>query len=76
MQTRLVDVHDDAACRRAYAVLVAGKSVGRPWHQPPSYDETLVEWRHVDRAEPMEMWGAVDDAHRVVGVASLWLPQA
>ncbi|MEP6797111.1 MAG: GNAT family N-acetyltransferase [Lapillicoccus sp.] len=75
MQTRLVDVHDDAACRRAYDVLVAGRSVERPWHQPPSLEETLIAWRHVDAAEPMEMWAAVDDGQQVVGVATLWLPQ-
>lgn len=78
MQTRRLDVRDDAACRRAYDVLVAATSLDRPWHLMPSFEECLVEWRHVDQAEPMEMWVAVDDDRdvpRVVGSATLWLPR-
>jgi len=74
MKTHLVDVHDDAQCARAYDVLVASKSVGRPWHRPSSLDESILGWRHVDKAEPLEMW-AVEDTGEVVGVASIWLPQ-
>lgn len=89
MQTRRLDIRDDAACRRAYDVLVAAKSLHRPWNLPPSFEESLVEWRHVDAAEPMEMWAAVggdggvggdavgdgDDPGVVVGIATLWLPR-
>ncbi len=73
METRLIDVHDDSECARAYEVICASKGHERPWNEPPSLAETLVEWRHVDKAEPMEMWGAVD-AGELVGVATLWLP--
>lgn len=73
METRLIDVHDDAVCARAYDVIVASKGHERPWNEPPSLAETLVEWRHVDEAEPMQMWGAWlgDD---LAGVATIWLP--
>ena len=74
MQTHLVDVHDDAQCARAYDILVASRSLGRPWHRPPSLEESVLEWRFDDRAEPMEMWAAADGAD-VTGIASLWLPQ-
>lgn len=74
MKTHLVDVHDDAQCARAHDVLVASKSHGRPWNRPPSLEESVIEWRHVDKAEPMEMWAA-EDGGEVLGVASLWMPQ-
>jgi GNAT superfamily N-acetyltransferase len=74
MKTHLLDVRDDAQCARAYDVLVASKGLGRPWHRPPSLEESVLQWRHVDKAEPLEMW-AVEDAGEVLGVASLWLPQ-
>lgn len=73
MQTRKLDVHDDAACSRAYDVLVAAKSLGRPWNRPPSLAESLVEWRHEDPSERMEMWEAVDEDGLVVGIATLWI---
>ena len=73
METRLIDVHDDEVCARAYEVIVASKGHERPWNEPPSLAETLVEWRHVDEAERMEMWGALDGGE-LVGVATLWLP--
>lgn len=76
MQTRLLDGHDVAACRRAYDVLVAAKSLDRPWNEPPSFEESLLEFRHVDAAERMEMWEAVDrTAGLVTGIATLWLPR-
>ena len=74
MQTHLVDVHDDAQCARAHDILVASRSLGRPWHRPPSLQESVLEWRFEDRAEPMEMWAAADGGD-VTGIASLWLPQ-
>ncbi|WP_330475941.1 GNAT family N-acetyltransferase [Terrabacter sp. C0L_2] len=73
METRLIDVDDDAVCTRAYDVIVASKNHERPWNEPPSLAETLVEWRHVDKSEPMEMWGAWD-GDSLVGVATIWLP--
>ncbi|GAA2747401.1 hypothetical protein GCM10009868_36730 [Terrabacter aerolatus] len=73
METSLIDVHDDRTCARAYDVIIASKGHERPWNEPPSLAETLVEWRHVDKAEPMEMWG-VHDGAELVGVATLWLP--
>ncbi len=74
MRTHLVDVYDDAQCARAYQVIVAANGFERPWHRPPSLEESVVEWRHEDRSEPMEMWAAAED-EAVLGVASLWLPQ-
>jgi GNAT superfamily N-acetyltransferase len=73
METRLIDVHDDVACARAYDVIIASKAHERPWNEPPSLAETLVEWRHVDQAERVEIWGA-HDGDDLVGVATLWLP--
>jgi GNAT superfamily N-acetyltransferase len=73
MEVRRIDVRDDEECARAYDVIVASKGHERPWVEPPSLAETLVEWRHVDEAEPMEMWGAYDGPD-LVGVATLWLP--
>ena len=75
METRLIDVHDDAVCARAYDVIIASKGHERPWNEPPSLAETLVEWRHVDEAERQEMWGACDGAD-LVGVATIWLPMS
>jgi GNAT superfamily N-acetyltransferase len=75
MDTRPIDVHDDAVCARAYEVIVASKDHERPWNEAPSLAETLVEWRHVDQAEPMEMWGAWDGGE-LVGVATIWLPMS
>lgn len=74
VQTHPVDVHDDAQCARAHDILVASRSLGRPWHQPPSLEESVLEWRFDDRAEPMEMWAAAD-GDDVTGIALLWLPQ-
>ena len=62
-----IDVHDDEVCASAYEVIVASKGHERPWNEPPSLAETLVEWRHVDAAERMELWG-VDDGDELVGV--------
>lgn len=73
MEVKRIDVRDDEECARAYDVIVASKGHERPWNEPPSLAETLIEWRHVDEAEPMEMWGA-HDASGLVGVATLWLP--
>ncbi|GAA5029929.1 GNAT family N-acetyltransferase [Terrabacter aeriphilus] len=73
METIPVDVHDDAVCARAHEVLCASKGHERPWNEPPSLAETVVEWRHVDTSQPMEMWAAVDEG-RAVGIATLWLP--
>jgi GNAT superfamily N-acetyltransferase len=75
METRLIDVHDDAVCARAYEVIVVSKSHERPWNEAPSLADTLVEWRHVDQAEPMEMWGAWDGGE-LVGIATMWLPMS
>ena len=73
MEISRLDVHDDAACRAAYDVIVSSRSHERPWNRPPSLEESVVEWRHVDTAEPMEMWSAADDGH-IVAVATVWLP--
>ncbi|GAB3888786.1 GNAT family N-acetyltransferase [Terrabacter terrigena] len=75
MDTRLIDVHDDDVCARAYDVMTASKAHQRPWNEPPSLAETLVEWRHVDEAERMEMWGAWE-GDDLVGVATIWLPMS
>lgn len=75
MEVRRIDVRDDEECAHAYDVIVASRGHERPWNEPPSLAETLVEWRHVDEAEPMEMWGA-HDGPELVGVATLWLPMA
>jgi len=74
MHTRPVDVHDDAQCARAHDIHVASRSFARPWHQASSLEESVIEWRHVDKAEPMEMWAA-EDRGQVVGIATFWLPQ-
>jgi GNAT superfamily N-acetyltransferase len=76
MGTTLLDVHDDERTRQAYEAFAASKAVGRPWFEPPSYDETLVDWRHDDPAEQKEIWVVVDDGldGRVVGLATMWLP--
>lgn len=74
MDVELLDVGDDALCARAYQAIVASKTFERPWFEPPSLEETLVEWRHVDKAEPMEIWTALDDGE-VLGVATIWFPQ-
>lgn len=73
METTPIDVRDDRVCARAYDVIIASKGHERPWNEPPSLAESLVEWRHVDQAEPMEMWGVLDGGE-LVGVATLWLP--
>jgi GNAT superfamily N-acetyltransferase len=75
METRRIDVHDDEVCARAYEVIVASKGHERPWNEPPSLAETLVEWRHEDAAERMELWG-VDDGDELVGVGTIWFPMA
>jgi GNAT superfamily N-acetyltransferase len=75
METRLIDVHDDDVCARAYGVITASKAHERPWNAPPSLAETLVEWRHVDEAERQELWGAGDGVG-LVGVATIWLPMS
>lgn len=74
-----LDVHDDTATARAYEVIVASKSIDRPWFSPPSLAETVLEWRHVDKAEPKEIYvvrddEAAEDDDAVAGVATLWLP--
>lgn len=74
MKTHLVDVHDDAQCARAYEIICAAKSLGRPWNQPPSLEESVTEWRHEDKSEPMEMWAAEED-DVVLGIATVWLPR-
>lgn len=73
MDVELLDVTDDALCARAYEVIIASKGFERPWSESPSFEEMLVEWRHVDKAEPMEMWTAHDDGE-LVGVATIWFP--
>ncbi|MEW1955626.1 GNAT family N-acetyltransferase [Terrabacter sp. NPDC080008] len=73
MEVTRIDLRDDDECARAYDVIVASRAHERPWFEPPSLAETLVEWRHVDEAEPMELWGARDGSE-LVGVATLWLP--
>lgn len=73
MGTTLLDVHDDDRARRAYEAVVASRVFGRPWFEPPSYHEVVVEWRHEDKAEPKEIWVA-EDGGEVAGVATLYLP--
>ncbi len=73
MQTSPIDVLDDDACARAHELLAASRAYERPWHVQSSLAEALVDWRHDDKAEPMEMWGAFErDA--MLGVAFMWLP--
>src|SRR5262245_47302142 len=74
MGTTRLDVHDEERTRQAYEVFVASKGRGRPWFEPPSYDEMVVDWRHVDEAEPKEIWVAEDPGGKVVGLAMMWLP--
>jgi GNAT superfamily N-acetyltransferase len=68
-----LDVHDDARARRAYEAIVASRVFGRPWFEPTSFDETIVDWRHDDKAEPKEVWVAEDDGN-LAGVGLLYLP--
>jgi len=70
--TRRFDPYDAVACARAHDVLVAGKSLGRPWHHPPSVAESVLEWRHDDPGERTEMWEAVTHG-LVVGIGTIWL---
>lgn len=69
----MLDVHDDDRTRRAHEAIVASRVFGRPWFEPTSYHEALVDWRHEDKAEPKEIWVAQDGAD-VAGVATLYLP--
>lgn len=73
METSRLDVLDDAQCARAYEVVAASKGHGRPWHAPPSLEESVLEWRHEDVAESTEMWAA-GGGGALVGVAILSLP--
>ena len=75
METRHIDVHDDAVCARAYEVIVTSRNHERPWNEAPSLAETVVEWRHVDEAERKVLWGAWD-GDELVGVATMWLPMS
>lgn len=68
-----VDVHDDAQCEAAYAVVRASKDHERPWNDMDGYAPTASDWRFDDPSERMEMW-AVRDGETVVGVAQAWLP--
>jgi len=73
MGTTLLDVHDDARARRAYEAIVASRVLGRPWFEPTSFNEIVVDWRHDDKAEPKEVWVA-EDQSGIAGVATLYLP--
>ena len=73
MGTTLLDIHDDARARRAYEAIVASRVLGRPWFEPTSFTEHVVDWRHDDKAEPKEIWVA-EDAAGIAGVATLYLP--
>lgn len=64
---------DDALIARAFDVSVTSRALHRPWFRPPSLEEQLVQWRHEDKAQPMEMWAA-HDRDEVVGVGTMWLP--
>ena len=68
-----VDVHDDAECAAAYAVVRASQDHERPWNDTDSYEPTVAEWRFDDPSERSEMW-AVRDGDTVVGVGQIWLP--
>ena len=70
-----LDVHDDERSRQAYAVFVASKGMGRPWFEPLSFDEMVIDWRHVHPAEVKEIWVVDDDElGGVAGLAMMWLP--
>lgn len=75
MKTERIDVHDDDLCRRAYEVLDASHGFERPWHEPDPLEATVIAWRHEDKDEPMELWGAFD-GEALVGVAKIWVPQS
>ena len=68
-----IDVHDDAECAAAYAVVRASQDHERPWNDTDSYEPTAAEWRFDDPSERSEMW-AVRDGETVIGVAQAWLP--
>ncbi len=69
-----VDVHDDADCSAAYAVVRSSQDFERPWNDQDGYEPTVAEWRFNDPSERQEMW-AVRHAGTMVGVAQLWLSQ-
>ena len=73
MGTVQLDVNDDRLTRQAHQALTASRAVGRPWYEPPSFEETVVDWRHEDQAEPKEIWVAEHDGE-VTGLAMLYLP--
>lgn len=67
-----LDLQDEARARAAYDTVIASKALERPWFQPPSFEESLIEWRHQD-GERKIMWVADEDGV-VVGQAVLFLP--
>ncbi|GAA6525094.1 GNAT family N-acetyltransferase [Intrasporangium sp. DVR] len=69
-----LDVEDDGLTRQAHQALVASRVFGRPWFEPPSFDEVVLDWRHEDKAEPKEIWVA-EHRGQVTGVATLYLPK-
>jgi GNAT superfamily N-acetyltransferase len=76
MGTTRLDVTDEERCRQAFDAFVASKGLDRPWFEPPSFDEMIVDWRHEDAAEPKEIWVVEDDRldGKVAGFAIMWLP--
>lgn len=75
MKTERIDLQDDDLCRRAYEVMRGSHEFERPWHEANSLEVTVIGWRHEDKDEPMELWGAFD-GDALVGVATIWVPQA
>ncbi len=73
MGTTLLDVHDESLSRRAYEAMMASRTANRPWYEPPSYAEMVVDWRHHDKSEPTVMWVA-EEGGEVAGIGTLWLP--
>lgn len=73
MGTLQLDVTDDARTRQAHQALAASRVFGRPWYEPPSFEETAIDWRYEDKAEPKEIWVA-EDGGQIAGVATLYLP--
>jgi GNAT superfamily N-acetyltransferase len=73
MRTALLDVHDETLSRRAYEAMMASRTANRPWYEPPSYSELIVDWRHEDKAEPKVLWVA-EEHGEVAGVGTLHLP--
>lgn len=73
MDIKRIDVLDDEQCARLYTLITASRAVGRPWDEPDGLLQSVLDWRHEDKAEPREIH-AVFDGTTMLGAASSWLP--